>query len=80
MALLRFEETLAETVVDYRPNVLTGYLFELAKCFSAFFENCPVLKAETEQQRKSRLLLCDLTARTMKQGLALLGINVVNKM
>ena len=80
MALLRFEESLAETVVDYRPNVLTSYLFELAKCFSSFFENCPVLKAETVQQRDSRLLLCDLTARTIKQGLALLGIDVVSKM
>ena len=80
LQLLRFAESLDEVVADYRPNHLTNYLFELAKSFSTFFEQCPVLKAETDEQRNSRLLLCDLTARTLKQGLALLGIEVVKRM
>jgi len=80
VSLLRFSETLDDVVRDYRPNLLTSYLYELAKTYSTFFENCPVLKAETDELRNSRLLLCDLTARTIKQGLNLLGIGVVEKM
>ncbi len=80
MELLRFSEALEECAADYRPNHLTGYLFELAKQFSVFFEQCHVLKAETEALRDSRLLLCDLTGRTIRQGLELLGIQVVEKM
>ncbi len=80
VALLRFSETLDDVVKDYRPNLLTSYLYDLAKTYSTFFENCPVLKADTEELRHSRLLLCDLTARTIKQGLDLLGIGVVEKM
>jgi arginyl-tRNA synthetase len=78
--LLRFAEALADTAADYRPNHLTDYLFTLANAFSTFFEQCPVLKAESPELRNSRLLLCDLTARTLKQGLELLGITVVEKM
>ncbi len=80
VALLRFSEALEEVLVDYRPNQLTSYLYDLARTYSAFFENCPVLKAESDALRTSRLLLCDLTARTIKQGLELLGIGVVEKM
>ncbi len=78
--LLRFGEAVDLTVKDYRPNQLTAYLFELANCYSTFFEHCPVLKAETEELRQSRLSLCDLTARTIEKGLELLGISVVEKM
>jgi arginyl-tRNA synthetase len=80
VALLRFPEAIDNMLVDYRPNHLTAYLFELAKSYSAFFEKCPVLQADTAALRASRLLLCDLVARTMKQGLELLGIHVVEKM
>jgi arginyl-tRNA synthetase len=80
LQLLRFAEALADTEADYMPHHLTSYLFDLAKSYSAFFENCPVLKAETEELRASRLLLCDLTARTIRTGLDLLGIQVVEKM
>ena len=52
----------------------------LATRYSDFFENCPVLKAETDELRTSRLILCDLTARTIKLGLNLLGIEVVERM
>lgn len=80
MKLLRFEEALKDILIEYKPNVLTGYLFELSQLFASFFEKCPVLKAETEELKQSRFLLCDLTARTIKQGLALLGIHVREKM
>lgn len=80
ISLLRFSEALDEVVKEYRPNQLTSYLYDLAKTYSTFFENCPVLKADTEELRQSRLLLCDLTARTIKQGLELLGIGVIEKM
>ena len=78
--LIRFGETLDEVLVDYKPNLLTTYLFELAQTFSGFFENCPVLKNEDDNLKRSRLQLCDLTARTIQVGLSLLGIDVVEKM
>ncbi len=63
-----------------KPNVLTDYLFDLANAFSTFYEECPVLKAESADRRDSRLALCDLTGRTLKFGLDLLGIDVVERM
>jgi len=80
LELLRFPEAIELAVADFRPNQLTTYLFGLANSYSTFFETCPVLKAETEELRQSRLLLCDLTARTIRQGLNLLGIDVVDRM
>jgi arginyl-tRNA synthetase len=80
IVLLQFAESLDRVVADYRPNHLTSYLFELATRYSDFFENCPVLRAESDDLRTSRLLLCDLTARTIKMGLNLLGIEVVERM
>jgi arginyl-tRNA synthetase len=80
VALLQFAETLDRVVADYRPNHLTAYLFELATRYSNFFENCPVLRAETDGLRISRLKLSDLTARTIERGLNLLGIEVVERM
>ena len=78
--LIRYGEAIQAAVADYRPNYLTAYLYELAQKFSAFYTNCPVLKAEPGK-RPTRLLLCDLTARTIKHGLSeLLGIEVVEQM
>ncbi len=78
--LLRFSEALDMTAADYRPNQLTSYLFDLANRYSTFFEQCHVLRAPSDALRHSRLLLCDLTARTIQKGLELLGIEVVEKM
>lgn len=78
--LLRLPETLALAGTELKPNILTDYLFELANLFSSFFENCPVLKAESAERRASRLAICDLTARTLRDGLNLLGIEVVERM
>ncbi|MGD2095022.1 MAG: arginine--tRNA ligase [Phycisphaerales bacterium] len=78
--LIRYGEAIQSAAADYRPNYLTAYLYELAQKFSAFYTNCPVLKAEPEK-RPTRLLLCDLTARTIRHGLSgLLGIEVVEQM
>ncbi len=77
--LLNFGLTLEAVVEDFRPNFLCAYLYELAGKFTSFYENCPVLKAE-DSIRTSRLMLCDLTARVLKQGLDVLGIDVVDQM
>ena len=78
--LLRFEEALAVAAADCKPNFITAYLWDLSKTYSGFFQNCPVLKAETPALRQSRLLLCDLTARVIQRGLDLLGIRTVERM
>jgi len=78
--LLNFGLTLEAVADEYRPNFLCNYLYELAGHFARFYENCPVLKAENEAVRNSRLALCDLTARVLKQGLDVLGIEVVEQM
>jgi arginyl-tRNA synthetase len=77
--LLNFGLTLEAVAEEYRPNFLCNYLFELAGKFTSFYENCPVLKAD-DTTRDSRLALCDLTARVLKQGLDVLGIEVVEQM
>jgi arginyl-tRNA synthetase len=80
LQLLRLEETLHAAAADYQPSMITAYLWDLAKTYSGFFQNCPVLKAETPALRESRLLLCDLTARVLELCLHLLGIKVVERM
>jgi arginyl-tRNA synthetase len=80
LALARFPEAIAESLADFRPNQLTVYLYDLTRKFSSFFEACPVLRAESDDLRRSRLLLCELTGRVVEKGLELLGIRVVDKM
>jgi len=80
VALLRLPESLELAASELKPNLLTDYLFALANAFSTFFEACPVLKAETPELRDSRLALADLTARTLRFCLELLGIDVVDRM
>ena len=78
--LVQYNEAIQGAVSDYRPNYLTSYLYELAQRFSVFYTNCPVLGADRDK-RPTRLLLCDLTARTIRHGLSeLLGIEVVEQM
>jgi arginyl-tRNA synthetase len=77
--LLNFGLVLEAVADDYRPNFLCNYLYDLAGHFTAFYENCPVLKSEA-RQRASRLVLCDLTARVLKQGLDVLGIQTLEQM
>ncbi|NER05608.1 MAG: arginine--tRNA ligase [Okeania sp. SIO3C4] len=77
--LLLLNEVLNMVSIELLPNRLCEYLYELSGKFNQFFENCPVLSSE-EPLRTSRLLLCDLTARTLKLGLSLLGISVLERM
>jgi arginyl-tRNA synthetase len=80
LQLMRFSEAIDDAAAECRPNFLTNYLFETANCFSTFFEQCPVLKAESASLRASRLLLADLTAQVLSQGLDLLGIRTIEQM
>jgi arginyl-tRNA synthetase len=77
--LLNFGLVLEAVADEYRPNFLCNYLYELASHFTTFYEHCPVLKSEPAQ-RGSRLILCDLTARVLKQGLEVLGIETIAHM
>lgn len=77
--LSRYSDQVHQVLDDYRPNLLATYLLELARAFHSFFEACPVLKSEG-QMRESRLILCDLTSRVLKDGLGLLAIPVPERM
>ncbi len=77
--ILQYAETLPVVLDDFRPNILANYLYELANTYHSFYEACPVLKAEPDL-RASRLLLGDLTARTLSHGLSLLGISCPERM
>ncbi|BBF05456.1 TPA: arginine--tRNA ligase [Haemophilus influenzae] len=78
--LLQFEEAVQTVGKEGTPHVLCAYLYELAGIFSSFYEHCPILNAEDEAVKLSRLKLALLTEKTLKQGLALLGIKTVEKM
>lgn len=80
LQLNRFSEAVEGVARDARPNVMTDYLFSLAGVFTSFYDACPVLKAESEELRLSRLVLCDVTARVIEKGLDLLGIQVSEAM
>jgi arginyl-tRNA synthetase len=80
LRLVRFREAVAIVANDLTPHVLCTYLFDLAAEFMRFYESCPVLTAESDALRLSRMRLCDLTARTLKLGLGVLGIDVLERM
>jgi arginyl-tRNA synthetase len=77
--LLRFGEVVHQASEQGLPHLISDHLYELAKAYSTFFEACPVLKAEGAL-RDSRLALCALSARQIRRGLALLGIQAVERM
>ncbi len=78
--LIQFEEAVVCVGNEGMPHIMCGYLYHLAGLFSAFYEHCKILNAATEQIRQSRLKLVLLTARTLKQGLEILGIMTVERM
>ncbi|GKW19409.1 arginine--tRNA ligase [Pectobacterium araliae] len=78
--LLQFEETITSVAREGTPHVMCSYLYDLAGLFSSFYEHCPILNAESDDVRQSRLRLALLTAKTLKQGLDTLGIETVEKM
>lgn len=78
--LLQFEETLTVVAREGTPHVMCAYLYDVAGLFSGFYEHCPILSAENEDVRNSRLKLALLTAKTLKLGLDTLGIETVERM
>ncbi|HSW45665.1 MAG TPA: arginine--tRNA ligase, partial [Phycisphaerae bacterium] len=80
LQIARFAETIDDVAANLKINLLTDYLYELSGAFMRFYEACPVLSADTPALRASRLRLCDLTARTLRIGLDLLGIRTLERM
>lgn len=80
LQVLGLEAVVRDTAATLQPHRLTTYLFDLASAFTNFYEHCPVLRAPTPELRASRLALCDLTARALRQGLDLLGIEAPDRM
>ncbi|KIE18716.1 arginyl-tRNA synthetase [Vibrio sinaloensis] len=78
--LLQFEEAVQSVAREGQPHIMCSYLFELAGQFSSFYEACPILNTEDESVKQSRLKLAALTAKTIKQGLSLLGIETLERM
>ncbi|UUN28464.1 arginine--tRNA ligase [Streptomyces sp. FIT100] len=76
----QFGETLAEVAASYEPHKLAAYLYQLATHLTSFYDQCPVLKADTPAQVENRLFLVALTARTLQQGMALLGIRTPERL
>lgn len=76
--LARFPDVVIRAAASYKPNALADYLFDLAQVYSNFYQNVPFLKAD-EGVRESRVRLCDVTARILKQGLSLLGIETLER-
>ncbi|MFF7053753.1 arginine--tRNA ligase [Streptomyces griseorubiginosus] len=75
-----FGSTVFEAAAEYAPHKLAAYLYQLASLYTSFYDKCPVLKADTPEQVQNRLFLCDLTARTLHQGMALLGIRTPERL
>lgn len=78
--LLQFEETLTVVAREGTPHVMCAYLYDVAGLFSGFYEHCPILSAENDAVRNSRLKLAQLTAKTLKLGLDTLGIETIERM
>ncbi len=78
--LAQFAEILNNVAEKGTPHILCAYLYDVAGLFSSFYENCPILAAETPEQQQSRLRLAALTGRTLKQGLELLGLETLERM
>ncbi|MFI9064504.1 arginine--tRNA ligase [Streptomyces sp. NPDC053429] len=76
----QFGEVIADAAAEYAPHKVAAFLFQLATLYSTFFDQCPVLKADTAEQMENRLFLCDLTARTLTKGMALLGIRTPERL
>ncbi|MGM9383459.1 arginine--tRNA ligase [Streptomyces antibioticus] len=76
----QFAETVLEAAAAYEPHKLAAYLYQLASLLTTFYDQCPVLKAETPELKENRLFLIDLTARTLHRGMDLLGIRTPEKL
>ncbi|MGP4084224.1 arginine--tRNA ligase [Streptomyces sp. KR55] len=76
-----FAETVAEAAAEYAPHKMTAYLYQLASLFTSFYDKCPVIRPQPPKDvAENRLFLCDITARTLHQGMALLGIRTPERL
>ncbi len=80
LQLIRFEDMLVQSMEEYYPSLIAAYLYDLAKLFASFYDQCPVLIEEDPAIRSSRLGLVMLVGKTIRQGLDLLGIGTVERM
>jgi len=81
LKLLQLEDVIDAVISECTPNLLCNYLYELASLYMSFYEACPILKEGIEADvKESRLALCQLIAKTLKQGLDVLGIDVMDRM
>ncbi len=81
LKLLQLENVIDAVISECTPNLLCNYLYELASLYMSFYEACPILKDNiTEEVKQSRLALCYVIANTLKQGLDILGIDVMERM
>lgn len=78
--LMEFSAAVSAVAAELRPHILCNYLYELAVCFSAFYDKCPVLSCEDEKVKASRLMISSFTRRTLAKGLELLGISAPREM
>ena len=81
MKLLQLEEVLDAVIAEGTPNLMCNYLYELASLYMSFYEACPILKdGISDEVKTARLVLCKLVSNTLKQGLDILGIDVMERM
>jgi len=81
LKLLQLEDVLDAVISESMPNLLCNYLYELASLYMSFYEACPILKEGiSEEVKQSRLALCLSISNTLKQGLDILGIEVMDRM
>jgi arginyl-tRNA synthetase len=78
--ILDFGDVIERVASECRPHYLCVYLYELAGLFHRFFEHCPVLKADTEEAKQTRLVLCKIAGDVLQKGLNLLGIKTIEEM
>jgi arginyl-tRNA synthetase len=79
-SLAMYSDTVLRAGEEIAPHIICNYLYEVAQKFNGFYEHCPIQKAETEVQKKSRLMLAKGTGQVLKNGLSLLGIETLEKM
>ena len=80
MKLMEFNQAVTAVASELRPHILCNYLYELAACFSSFYDKCPVLSCEDDRVKASRLMISSFTRRTLAKGLELLGISAPREM
>ena len=80
LGLLSFKEIIYDVADNLELHKLCNYLYNLASTFHKFYENCSISKAENDDIRRNRLILCSITAETLRIGLSLLGIDVLDLM